>query len=121
MIIAVAKSPAKKQKILIDYLKEALDDEMHSLFAGISYRNILLWHEGPLETELTPPHDITGQAIKDHLPKGPGSDYVINYQIKAHELLSAHPLNKEREKQGLPACQCRLVLGTWHCTATTFI
>ena len=93
---------SEEAKILIDYLKEELDDEIHSLFAGISYRNILLWHEGPLETELTPPHDITGQAIKDHLPKGPGSDYVINYQIKAHELLSAHPLNKEREKQGLP-------------------
>jgi 2,3-bisphosphoglycerate-independent phosphoglycerate mutase len=88
--------------ILIDYLKEHLDVGERTLFPGVSFRNILLWHKGPLNLQLTPAHDITGQPVRDYLPKGPGSDIITACMIKSYEMLSQHPLNQQRKEKGLP-------------------
>src|SRR5262249_2452111 len=43
-------------------------------FPGVSYRHIMIWRDGPERTKLTPPHDITGKTIDDHLPEGEGAE-----------------------------------------------
>ncbi len=50
---------------------------------GVSYRNIVVWRDYPHEAlpETTPPHDIQGDPVAPHLPRGAGSD-VLNRIMK---------------------------------------
>ena len=41
--------------------------------AGVSYRNLLVWRGGRDDVATTPPHDIIGRAVDEHLPAGAGS------------------------------------------------
>ena len=55
---------------LIQALKKAfVDSDKFTLYTGVSYRHCLIWHNGSQEIgDLTPPHDISGQKITEHLP-----------------------------------------------------
>lgn len=87
-------------KELIEYLKKSLDDEKHTLYAGISYRHCLVVDNGNTIGELTPPHDITGKKIKDYLPKSlEAKDYLLMMK-RSYELLKDHPINLKRIKEG---------------------
>ena len=86
-------------KILVDYLKEHLDDKEFTLYSGVSYRHCLIWDNGTLELgRITPPHDITGKKVLNYLPE---NEKLYNYMKKSYELLNNHPLNIERAKKGL--------------------
>ncbi|MBE7061479.1 MAG: cofactor-independent phosphoglycerate mutase [Clostridiales bacterium] len=87
-------------KVLIDYLKEHLDSEEYTLYAGISYRHCLVIDNGRIAGDFTPPHDITGKKIKDYLPKSEQGKKLLALMEKSHQLLKAHPLNLERIKRG---------------------
>ncbi|MDH7500447.1 MAG: phosphoglycerate mutase, partial [candidate division NC10 bacterium] len=70
----------------------------------VSYRNLLVVREGPERVHCTPPHDIPGQPLSVHLPKGEGADFLISLMEASYEVLSGHPINQERERTGkLPA------------------
>ena len=43
-----------------------------TLYNGVSYRHIMVWHGGPADTVLTPPHDISDKPVTEYLPQGPG-------------------------------------------------
>ena len=58
----------KEAKVLIEYLAKELNDQNHKLYAGISYRHCYVIDNGKIAGDLTPPHDITGKPIKNHLP-----------------------------------------------------
>ena len=83
-------------KELIEYLAKELNDEKYKLYAGISYRHCMVIDNGQLMGDLTPPHDITGKPIKDHLPKSQGGRELLEIMIKSHELLKDHPVNQKR-------------------------
>ncbi len=85
---------------LIAFLKEHLDTEEYKLFAGISYRHCLVIDNGTLINELTPPHDITGKAVKGHLPTSKTGLKYLDLMKKSYELLKDHPINLERVKNG---------------------
>ena len=87
-------------KQLISYLKKHLDDDKYSLYAGISYRHCLVVNNGDIASDLTPPHDITGQAIKGHLPTSETGSKYLALMKKSYELLKNHPINVERVKNG---------------------
>ena len=90
----------KEAKELIEYLKKHLDNEKYSLYAGISYRHCMVIDKGELVGDLTPPHDITGKPIKEHLPKSKAGIELLEIMKKSHELLKDHPINKERIRNG---------------------
>lgn len=69
--------------------------------AGISYRHLMVWKGGPAGGELTPPHDISGRVITAHLPKGDGSDTLLNLMKGSNSFLPAHPVNLKRVEAGL--------------------
>jgi len=75
------------------------DFEFHN---GVSYRHIMVWHGGPTDTVLTPPHDITDKAVTEYLPKGPGADRLRDLMAKAAEILARHPVNAARTANGKP-------------------
>lgn len=87
-------------KILIDYLAKEINDDVYTLYSGISYRHCLVVNRGKVAGDLTPPHDITGRAIKDYLPQTETGKKYLSVMEKSYELLKDHPINKERVKQG---------------------
>ncbi len=85
---------------LRDYLRKENLMNGAELYAGTSYRHCMLIHGAEPNETLTPPHDITGKCIGEHLPKGGLSD-LMNEIIKAsHAFLSEHPINKARISEG---------------------
>lgn len=87
-------------KELIGYLAEKLNDGKYKLYSGVSYRHCLVIDNGKICGNLTPPHDITGKPVKDHLPKGENSEKYLELMEKSYELLSSHPINRKRVKEG---------------------
>ena len=90
----------EEAKELIQYLAEKLNDNKYSLYAGISYRHCLVIDKGSLVGDLTPPHDITGKPVKDHLPKSEEGKKLLSLMEKSYELLKDHPINIKRIKDG---------------------
>ncbi len=91
---------------LIEVLQRAAcGDEHWKYYAGVSYRNLLLYRarEGSApfstETQSTPPHDITDQPIAPHLPTGPGSDVLRTLMEQSRELFKTCAANTARGDQ----------------------
>ena len=91
---------SKDAKILIDYINENLKASDFELFAGVSYRHCLVWHNGSVEETLTPPHDITGKKIAAYTGGHKLQPKLYDFMLKSHELLKNHPLNRERVLKG---------------------
>ncbi|MFD1405872.1 cofactor-independent phosphoglycerate mutase [Robinsoniella peoriensis] len=89
--------------VLLNAVREALEDERYKFYVGTSYRHCLIWNQGNV-VALTPPHDVLGQVIGKHLPE----DRVLaEMQKKSYEILVNHPINIERKKQRKnPANSC---------------
>lgn len=87
-------------KILIDYIQEKLGDNEFKFYSGVAYRHCLIWDKGTLDVgTLTPPHDITDQKVK--LSNHPNAVKLIDLMKKSYDLLSVHPINVQRVKNGL--------------------
>ena len=92
---------------LIAFLKPHLEAAGRELYAGISYRHCLVLRSAADGTELTPPHDISGKPIRDHLPGGTNGELLLSLIRRSYELLRDHPVNKARVARGLnPATAC---------------
>lgn len=70
-------------------------------YAGVSYRHCMLWEHGPVEFDLTPPHDILDRGIRDYLPKGPQAKVLLDMMEESTLFLSEHPVNQGRRSRGL--------------------
>ena len=89
--------------VLLDALRKELEQDGDHFYVGTSYRHLLIWEKGSV-VELTPPHDVLGQKVGDHLPADP---VLREMQKRSYEILSGHPLNQKRKEQGLnPANSC---------------
>lgn len=89
--------------VLLEAVKEALQDERFQYYVGTSYRHCLIDKKGSV-VELTPPHDILTKRIGDYLPTEPE---LLRMMKASYEVLKNHPLNIERKKKGLnPANSC---------------
>jgi 2,3-bisphosphoglycerate-independent phosphoglycerate mutase len=69
-------------------------------FPGVSYRHLMVWRDGKETMQTTPPHDITDQKVESHLPKGVGSDKLLQLMEESKPLLAAHGVNKRRAHKG---------------------
>jgi 2,3-bisphosphoglycerate-independent phosphoglycerate mutase len=70
------------------------------LVAGISYRHLLVWTDGPTGCTTHPPHDFLGRSVDARLPSGPGSNLLVRMIVKSWKLLEQHPVNLRRLKRG---------------------
>lgn len=86
---------------LINYMQEVFGNEIMHLYPGVSYRHCLIMNkpETP-DMKFTPPHDISGKPIKEHLPKGADADILLAMMKKSYDLLMAHPVNRARIAAG---------------------
>ena len=89
--------------VLLDAVREVMEDEIYKFYVGTSYRHLLIWDGGHV-VELEPPHDHLGQIIGGFLPE----DEVLRSMMeKSYDILENHPVNIERRKKGLkPANSC---------------
>ena len=88
--------------VLLEAVRKELENEIYKFYVGTSYRHCLIWDKGEV-VELTPPHDVLGQVIGQHLP----SDKALYEMMKkSYDILVNHPLNIERKKQGLNPANC---------------
>ncbi len=88
--------------VLLDAVRDVLEDEVYQFYVGTSYRHCLIWKKGKV-IELSQPHDHLGQVIGPYLP----SDEKFLYMMKkSYEILANHPINIERKKNGLNPANC---------------
>lgn len=89
--------------VLLDAVRAELEDEIYKFYVGTSYRHLLIWDQGRVES-LTPPHDILGKVIRDYLPE---DEMLKSLMKKSYDILKDHPINQERKAKGLhPANSC---------------
>ena len=69
------------------------------LYAGVSYRNLLVLKAGA-KAVCTPPHDISDQPVASHLPSGPDAELLISLMEAAGPILANHPVNLNRIAAG---------------------
>lgn len=83
--------------ILLQAVREGLEDEEYKFYVGTSYRHLTIWKEGSV-VPLTPPHDILTKVIGEYLPE----DAKLREMMKkSYDILVNHPINVERKKKGL--------------------
>ena len=72
-------------------------------FSGVSYRHCLVWHNAPEREalgKLTPPHDISGRVIGEHLSQNATAQPLIDMMKRSPEFLQNHPVNARRAAEG---------------------
>ncbi len=115
-LVTLSDEPDYKAKVMIDYsageistveseglirrLDSVLGNDHIKFYKGVSYRHVIVWKNGPENTVLTPPHDISGKKIKGFLPSGEGSKDILDMMISSSEVLSLDDVNIKRIRAG---------------------
>lgn len=86
---------------LMEEVSERLGSAFLNFYAGMSYRHLMIWKDGPADFQLTPPHDITGREIGDHLPRGAHNKVLLDLMLKSAAFLGKHEVNRKRVERGL--------------------
>jgi 2,3-bisphosphoglycerate-independent phosphoglycerate mutase len=86
---------------LIRFINKKFGKRDMTFHAGVSYRHLMIWKNGRDRITCTPPHDITGRKVNDHLPTGKGAEVLNSLMKESRDLLLSHPVNKKRIQQGL--------------------
>jgi 2,3-bisphosphoglycerate-independent phosphoglycerate mutase len=98
---AGAITDAEARELLED-LARGLQYPGFSFHAGVSYRNLLVYRGAqPFKLVTRPPHEIPGELLADHQPRGTGSDVVRSLMTQSTRVLDFHPINVARRKAGL--------------------
>jgi 2,3-bisphosphoglycerate-independent phosphoglycerate mutase len=81
---------------LIAELQTHLTDERMSLYAGVSYRHLLVFRGMDFDVRTYPPHDHIGKPVEKILPRGKGSDMLIQLIHQSQQLFAGHDVNRVR-------------------------
>lgn len=89
-------------KALIDELNRQLGGAKVQFFPGVSYRHLVVFRDcrEPMTATTTPPHELTGQPVAGHEPRGPGSDVLKTLALRATDILGHHEINRVRRDLG---------------------
>ncbi|MEG0664033.1 MAG: phosphoglycerate mutase, partial [Clostridia bacterium] len=75
--------------ILIKDIEKTFGTDAFTFYPAISYRHCMVLNNGGDKTGIyTPPHDITGQKIKEYLPKGEDTKQLFELTKKIHSYLN---------------------------------
>lgn len=86
---------------LIATIAQELNNDELTFYSGFSYRHLLVWHQGPINCQLTPPHDISDRVIGSYLPVGSGHEVLLDLMRRSQAILKDHPINQARIARGL--------------------
>ena len=86
---------------IIKSVQEHFGNEKFAFYSGVAYRHCLVWNNGTLDLgKMTPPHDISGKVIGEHLSKSDNAKELIAMMKESYDFLMEHPVNKERMAKG---------------------
>lgn len=88
--------------VLLEAVRRELENDRYRFYVGTSYRHCVIWDHGTV-MDLTPPHDILGRVIGAYLP---AERTFYEMMKRSYDILSRHPLNAERIRQGLRPANC---------------
>lgn len=92
--------PTAEAHTLIALVNERLSTPRWQFHPGVSYRHVMVWRSGSPDVETTPPHDIIGEPLEPHLPRGDGEADLRRLIWDSLELLDGHNINRRRRDQG---------------------
>jgi len=86
--------------VLIRELNKGLGSDKVTFYPGVSYRHLVVLSGYPVE-ELSrclcsPPHDILGEPIRRHMPKGKGAQVLLDLMERSRDILSRQEINRVR-------------------------
>ena len=82
--------------ILVNALRQHLQNESFRFYTGTSYRHIMVWKRGKV-LDMEQPHDHLGQVIGPFLPKEP---VFRDMMERSFSILNDHPVNLKRAAEG---------------------
>ena len=85
---------------LIAALQQTAAVEPLRLYAGVSYRHVLVWRGGRDDLQTTPPHDITNQPVAAYRAVYSEAPLLGAFMQRAAEVLAEHPVNRRRLRDG---------------------
>ncbi len=86
---------------IIKSVEEHFGNDIYKFYGGVAYRHCLVWHGGTLDLgKMTPPHDISGKVIGEHLSTSENAKELIKMMKESYAFLMEHPVNKKRMAEG---------------------
>lgn len=116
-LVTLSENEPYEQKVMEDYcagdihteqadeiirtVQQAFGGGEFDFYTGTAYRHCLVWHGGKTAIgKLTPPHDISGQVIGEHLMAHPDAAPLLDMMKRSTKLLANHPINEQRRRDG---------------------
>ncbi len=87
-------------RALVEALRGELEDDGIALHAGVAFRHLLVWRDGPQDAQTIPPHDVLEQDMASYLATA-DRDPVVDLIRRSWGLLESHPVNEARRRKGL--------------------
>lgn len=88
-------------KELMEVIQKEFNGQNFSFYPGISYRHCMVWSNGLVDLDLTPPHDILDNTITNSLPKGEKNGLLFKMMKDSYRILKDHPVNRSRIARNL--------------------
>jgi 2,3-bisphosphoglycerate-independent phosphoglycerate mutase len=85
---------------LIKELQDQLGNEQIKFYPGVSYRHLLVFSALDFDVKTYPPHDYITKPIEKILPRGKGSEILIDLMARSQQHFANHDINKVRKDLG---------------------
>jgi 2,3-bisphosphoglycerate-independent phosphoglycerate mutase len=86
--------------VLIKELNEQFGNDQMRFYPGVSYRHLVVFKDSDFDVQTYPPHDYIGTAIEKILPRGKGSETLINLMARSQQVFLDHDINKVKKDLG---------------------
>jgi len=96
---------------LVEAVNEQLGSESIQFYPGSGHRHLMVWVGGKSRATCVDPQQLVGQSIADALPTGDGADVLRKIMDASFFILRDHPVNEEREEEGLKPANCLWLWG----------
>lgn len=96
---------------LLEAVNEQLGSESIQFYPGSGHRHLMVWVGGKSRATCLDPQTLVGRSIAEALPSGDGADVLRKLMDAAFFILRDHPVNEEREQEGLKPANCLWLWG----------
>jgi len=87
----------KEAEVLLALLEKEVASLGVRFHHEAAYRSVMICRvSDPEQIECAPPHEVLGERIEDHVPRGGGSDLLVHVMRKSFELFDGHDINNVR-------------------------
>ncbi|MGD8237918.1 MAG: cofactor-independent phosphoglycerate mutase [Armatimonadota bacterium] len=98
---AAGHVPTEDARQLIALIDSKLGGRSRKFLAGVSYRHLLMWADGPMDLQTRPPHDVVGSPLEEVFPVGERDDAIRQMIWDSMEILDGHEINARRRDEGV--------------------